>query len=110
MSMTEKIITAGDWERFVEDIAEGRIAVFDVFEIVQEHIFAEKNYEGFVNFSRTTQMLMSDKRILLRLMSEIDVKLKDYGEGRAHRQSFDDKVAARDGHRLFAKLGSYQAD
>lgn len=110
MTTTERILTDNDWESFVEDIAEGRIAIFDVFKVGQEQIFADKNYEDYVNFSRTTQMLMMDVRILRRLMSEIDVKMKDYREGKEHVQSFIDKVAARDGHRLFAKLGDYQGD
>lgn len=110
MLPTGELPTDSDWESFVEDLAEGRLPVLEVLKHGREQLCSDNNHEGYVNYSRATQMLMSDVRILQRMMGEVGVKLKDYGEGKAHAQDLYHKVAARDGHRLFAKLGDYQAD
>ncbi|WP_375550303.1 AbiV family abortive infection protein [Rhodophyticola porphyridii] len=99
-----------DWDDFIERLASGELSVFDTIRAHHEQIYEKQDYEGYINQARASYVMMQDERIISRLMQEITEKLKEHTGKDFDSKAIKRDVNAKDGIRLFDKLGKMQAE
>lgn len=98
------------WEDFIETLASGDLSVLDTIHANHEQIYAKQDYEGYITQARASYVMMQDVRILKLLLEETTEKLKEHTGKDFDPDAMKREVNAKDGMRLFDKLGKIQAE
>lgn len=99
-----------DWDDFIGKLATGELSVLDTIRANHEQIYKEQDYEGYINQARASYVMMQDVRILEQLMQEMKEKIKEHTGKDFDPEAMKRDVVAKDGMRLFDKLGKIQTD
>lgn len=98
------------WDDFVEKIASGEISLMDVMRAMSGEIFEKQDHEAYINFNRASFVMMQDVRVLERLAEDASDKIKELSGKDFDPEAISRDVKAKDGMRLFDKLGKIQAE
>ncbi|MCC8959303.1 AbiV family abortive infection protein [Bradyrhizobium sp. Pear77] len=106
----ENRVGENHFDRLREQLASGEVSVLSVFEFGSSKWRTQHDHEAYVMYSRATQMLMSDVRILKRLMVELDAEFERRAGKRIDHPSINAAVKSKDGARRVAKLNQFHAE
>ena len=98
------------WNELVADLAEGRMSVLEVMRAGQLALAPDGDYEGFVTYTRSYHVLMSDPRIVKHLHDEVGREASKHIGGIQGAEQIARNISGRDGPRLFEKLAKTQSE